>query len=551
MKIAVVSMNVKAKKCEENFAYMKKRIEEARMQEADMIVFPQNAISGYLLSDQWKDDAWCRYVDGFNEQLTAMSEDIAIVWGNIRYRNQRRFNAAFFAYQGQTHMRVKKNEEKEYTNNALYFENNPINSAIEFKDMVMALNFGKELQIADLNINLDAHPFDMDETREYKGNVVYVNACGAQNSGKQVKAMEGASYVHLNQKLLYEAAYFTDTMDIVDLHQQEEVSKKEASLLDALIMAIRAFDADVFPSTMPWVVGLSGGLDSSVTAALLVLALGKERVYGYNMPTSYNSEQTMDNAQQEAQALGIHYHKGSISNMVASMEEQFKEAFGFDVETMPSLVKENLQARIRGFVLNGISSMLKGVVVNNANMVEAALGYCTLYGDSIGALSLIGDLDKVTLFKVAREINERCGKEVVPCNLLPEVYENHIEWEMMPSAELKDAQKDPMKWFYHDQLLNMIRLGDTKSSLIMKYRKGVLQEQLGKWLEYYQIHDEAAFLQDLEWLLQTMERNAFKRLQLPPCITLHAETIIGRISSQGSSGTMDQKALKAIQKIES
>ena len=262
-----------------------------------------------------------------------------------------------------------------------------------------------------------------------------------------------------------------------------------------------------------------------------------------------NGKALVDASTPGAQALGIHYHKGSISNMVSAMEEQFKEAFAFDVEAMPSLVKENLQARIRGFVLNGISSMLGGVVVNNANMVEAALGYCTLYGDSIGALSLIGDLDKVTLFEVAREINERCGKEVVPCNLLPEVYEDHIDWEMMPSAELKDAQKDPMKWFYHDALLNLIRLGDTKSSLLMKYRKGLLQEQLGSWLEYYQIKDEAAFLQDLDWLLRTMERNAFKRLQLPPCITLHAATITGRISSQGSMGILDQEAVKAIQKI--
>lgn len=549
MKIAIVSMMVKAGKCEENFAYMKKRIEEAQAQGADMIVFPQNAISGYLLSDRWMDDAWCRYVDGFNEQIKAMSEKIAIVWGNIRYRNKRRFNAAFFAYQGQTHMRVKANESKEYTNDALYFENNPINSAIEFKDKVLALNFGKEVQIADVNINLDAHPFDMDETRSYKGNIIYVNACGAQNSGKQVKAMEGGSYVYYNQKLLYEAPYFTDTMDIVDLQLKSQAKPQKPSLLDALIMTIKEFDEAVFPSTMPWVVGLSGGLDSSVTAALLAIALGQDRIYGYNMPTSYNSEQTMGNAEKEAAALGIHYHKGSISNMVSSMEEQFLESFAFNVEAMPSLVKENLQARIRGFVLNGISSMLQGVVVNNANMVEAALGYCTLYGDSIGALSLIGDLDKVTLFEVSREINERYGKEIVPYNLLPTLHDDHIDWEMMPSAELKDAQKDPMKWFYHDQLLDMIRLGDTKSSLIMKYRKGLLEERLGKWMAYYQIKDEASFLQDLEWLLQTMERNAFKRLQLPPCITLHAVTITGRISSQGRIGNPDIEAIKEIQNI--
>ena len=108
-------------------------------------------------------------------------------------------------------------------------------------------------------------------------------------------------------------------------------------------------------------------------------------IYGErDMPTGYNSTKTIDNAEKEATALKIAYHKGSIQKMVDDMKDQFMESFGFDVNGMPSLVQENLQARIRGFVLNGISSMLGGVVVNNANMVEASLGYCTLYGDSIG-----------------------------------------------------------------------------------------------------------------------------------------------------------------------
>lgn len=549
MKIALVSMNVKATRCEENFKYMCQKIEEAKEKGADMIVFPQNAISGYLLAERWLDDAWCRYVDSFNERLVALSEDIAIVWGNLRYRNQRRFNAGFFAYQGVTHMRVKKNEISEYMNDTLYFENNDINSAIEFKDMVFALNFGKELQLADLNINLDCHPFDMDEQRTYMGNVVYVNACGAQNSGKQVKIMEGGSYCYRNHELLYEAPYFKDEMDIVDLNRATSVKSKEPVLLDALLMGIKEFDELVFPAHMPWIIGLSGGLDSSVTAALLAMALGSDRIHGYNMPTHYNSEQTMDNAQKEAEALGIHYHKGAISQMVSDMKDQFQEAFDFDVNQMPSLVQENLQARIRGFVLNGISSMLGGVVVNNANMVEAALGYCTLYGDSIGALSIIGDLDKVTLFELSKQINEHSNKEIVPYNLLPEIQGDKIYWEMMPSAELKDAQKDPMKWFYHDALLNFIRLGDTKSSLIMKYRKGILQENVGHWLHYYHIENEHDFIEDLNWLWNTMERNAFKRLQLPPCITLHTKTITGRVSSQGRLKEEDQLKLNQIQKI--
>lgn len=162
MKVAIVTMHVKQGKCEENVSYMKQMIQKAREEQADMIVFPQNAVSGYLLGDQWLDDDWCRYVDSFNEALLAESEDIAIVWGNIRYRNRRRFNAAFFAYRKQTHMRVKRNTP--YTDDARYFEENPINSAIEFKGHVFALNFGREVQLTDININLDAAMYELDQT---------------------------------------------------------------------------------------------------------------------------------------------------------------------------------------------------------------------------------------------------------------------------------------------------------------------------------------------------------------------------------------------------
>ena len=548
MKIAVVTLDVKAGKCEENFTRMKQYIEDAKTQGSELIVFGQNAVSGYLLGDQWLDDAWCQYVDSFNERLIALSDEIAIVWGNIRYRNLRRFNAAFFAYQGVTHMRVKANDSTEYMDDERYFEYNPINGAIEYKDMVFALNFGKELQIADLNINLDAHTYALEETRVHKGMILYANVTGMQNTGKQVKIMEGASYVYFDHKLLYEADYFKEEMGIVDLTSQQEINAKQPELLQAMMMGIKGFDKIALGGKLPWVVGLSGGLDSSVTAALLAMSLGKERVYGYNMSTAYNSEKTIDNAEAEANALGIHYHKGGITGMLDAMQHEFGKEFHMQYENH-SLVHENMQARIRGFVLNGLAAMLGGVVVNNGNMVEAALGYCTLYGDSIGALSPIGDLSKVQLFSLSRAINTYLQKEVIPERLLPVETEEGYEWEMMPSAELKDAQKDPMKWFYHDALLEMIRQGATRSDLIKAYRNGALQEQLGKWICFYDLRKETNFIKDIDWLFSTMKKNAFKRLQYPPVISFHHQTITASLLAQFQIGNEDQKQIDAILKI--
>lgn len=532
MKTAVVTMNVKQGRCEENFTFMQNKIEEAVAAGADLIVFPQNAISGYLLGDRWLEDAWCRYVDSFNERLIAMSNDIAIVWGNIRYRNHRRFNAAFFAYQGTTHMRVKKNENHAYFNDAQYFENSDINSAIEFKDMVLALNFHKEIQLADMNINLDAHPYDMDEDRTITGNVIYVNAVGMQNNAKSVMIMQGGSCVRNHKKLLYQAAYFKEDMQIIDTLSDQDVREQQPSLLDALACGIREFDAQVFGGRIPWIIGLSGGLDSSVNCALLTYALGNERIYGFNMATRYNRTKTIDNAAIEAHALGIHYKEGSIQHLVDASRETFTREYGFDTDGDSTLVMENIQARARGYLLSGFAGILGGVVVNNGNKVESMLGYCTLYGDSVGALSLIGDLTKVQLFELSEELNRAFKKTVIPESLLPVVHEHDIEWEMAPSAELRDDQYDPMKWFYHDYLAEHLGKDMDVTTFMKRYLHHELPEELNHWIKYYHLDDPEAFLTDLDWFINTMDRNSFKRLQTPPVLCVHEKTLASQMDAQ-------------------
>lgn len=531
MLTAIVTMKIKQGKCEENFAFMEAKIQEAIEQQADLIIFPQNAISGYLLGDLWLDDAWCRYVDSFNDKLIAMSEQIAIVWGNIKYRNHRRFNAAFFAYRKQTHMRVKKNEQHPYMDDAMYFENNDINSAIEFKDMVLALNFQDEIQLADLNINLDAQPYDMDRTMACKGNVIYVNAVGMQNCGKSIMVMQGGSFMRTQKKLRYQAPYFHEEVKYIDIHTDEEVELNQPSVLEALRCGIIDFDEQVFGGNIPWVIGLSGGLDSSVTAALLAYSLGNERIYGFNMATNHNSDLTKCNAREEAEALGIHYKEGSIQAFVNASKDVFMNEFGCSSDS--TLVQENIQARARGYLLGGFAGILGGVIANNANKVEAALGYCTLYGDSVGAVSFIGDLTKAQLIEVAKELNEVMGKTVVPKSLLPVLQDGKIIWEMAPSAELRADQFDPMKWFYHDYLVDHLGKDLDVITLMKRYLDGsLMQSELGTWITYYGLDDPKAFLKDLDWFLSTMNKNAFKGLQMPPLLSLHERTLSNTIKSQ-------------------
>lgn len=534
MKVALVTMNVKAGACKENVCFMKDKIMQAKKDGADLVVFPQNAVSGYLLGDTWLDDDFCTYIDHFNDEIIALSDDIAIVWGNIRYRNHRRFNAVFYAYQGQTHMRVKQNEDCSYMQDSLYFENNAINGAVEYReDYVIGLNFKEELQMCDLNINVDAHPFVLDEKRHYRGNIIYCNACGMQNNDHSIFAMQGGSYICKNGKLIYQAPFFKEDYAIVDLNEDHVVEDvKEPLLLDALTLAVQELDQQVLGGRLPWVVGMSGGLDSSVTAALFVYALGKDRVHGYNLATRHNSDMTKSNARKEALALGIECREGAIEDLVAQAESTILHEYGYDVNAYPILVRENLQARARGYLLNSFAGILGGVIINNANKVEVALGYCTLYGDSIGAISPIGDLTKVQLFDLSKQLNEHFGKEVVPVSLLPDVHGDHIDWEMPPSAELKENQFDPMKWFYHDYLVEHLGNDLTLSQFLKQYEEHTLPEDVEKWIKYYHLDDQQAFIDDLQWFLNTQQRNAFKSLQLPPAICVHKKTFASRKLTQ-------------------
>lgn len=543
MKIVIVSMEVKSGKCEENFSYMAKQIEQAKKDKAQMIVFPQNAISGYMLGDVWNDNAWCNYVDSFNELLIAMADDIAIVWGNIKFRAHSLFNAAFFAYQGQTHMCVKKKSKSPFAMDS-NFEELAIQSSIEFQDQIFALNFGNEIQMADFNINLDAHAFDVHAKRNFHGNVIYVNSVGMQNCGKSVVVMEGGSFLMHQSDLKFQVPFGDTGSYMVDLDNLEHQEPQSSDLLKMLRLAIQGFDEQVFGKRFPWIVGLSGGLDSSVSAALLVDALGKERVFGYGMSTTYNSDKTKNNAKQSAELLGVVYREGSIEPLVQASEHVL-HTYGY--EEVQGLTLENIQARLRGHLLSSFASLHGGVVVNNGNKVENALGYCTLYGDAIGALGVLGDLTKVQLFALAKQLNVRFEKEVIPVSLLPTITDTDIHFDVAPAAELKDNQKDPMKWYYHDYLVDHLGRDMSLVSLLKSYIDGsLLQSEIGDIMRIYHLDEPSVFLEDFDWFTKTMGRNAFKHLQVPPIISLSCNAFAFRQNVQANvdQGYIDELCKK-------
>jgi NAD+ synthase (glutamine-hydrolysing) len=177
------------------------------------------------------------------------------------------------------------------------------------------------------------------------------------------------------------------------------------------------------------VVGLSGGIDSALTAALAVEALGAERVHGVSMPSRFSSEATRTDARRLAEGLGIDFREIAIEEIVGAFDRALTPSFG----GLPrDLTEENLQARARGVLLMALSNKFGWLVVASGNKSELSVGYATLYGDMAGGFALLKDVFKTDVFRLARHLNERAGREVVPQSII----------DRAPSAELRDNQLD-------------------------------------------------------------------------------------------------------------
>jgi len=177
------------------------------------------------------------------------------------------------------------------------------------------------------------------------------------------------------------------------------------------------------------VVGVSGGIDSAVTAALAAEALGPERVHCVSMPSRYSSEATRADAKRLAENLGCDFREIPIEPMVETFRASLEPSFE---GREPDLTEENIQARIRGVLLMGLSNKFGWLVIATGNKSELSVGYSTLYGDLAGGFALIKDVYKTDVFRLARWLNERAGRELIPESII----------DRAPSAELRSDQLD-------------------------------------------------------------------------------------------------------------
>lgn len=238
-------------------------------------------------------------------------------------------------------------------------------------------------------------------------------------------------------------------------------------------------------------IGLSGGIDSALAACIAAEAIGPEHVLGVAMPSEFSSKNSVSDAEQLAQNLGIEFQKIPIKQIYCEYSGTLAPIFE---ETEFGTAEENLQARIRGVLLMAIANKFNRFLLNTGNKSELAVGYCTLYGDTNGALAVISDVYKTEVYELARWLNQSYyEKEIIPQEIL----------DKPPSAELKPEQKDSDRLPEYDLLDSVLKLY-------------IEQQQ-----SFAEIVNQGFSRNLVKQIIRMVDQNEFKRYQSPPGLKIH------------------------------
>lgn len=465
MRILVAQLNPTIGDLKGNTEKIIRTFESARRQKADIVLFPELTLCGYLPEDLMLHPS---FIDAQEEQLkeiVAASSGLMALVGLIR-RNPSEgekpiFNSAAIIQDGKLIGFEDKRLLPTYDvfDERRYFEAGVRTPIWEYKGKrigvlicediwqhagyVRYTNYAKDpvLELLplkpDLILNLSASPY------QFQKPDVRVNVCCkcaktlhapvllcCQVGGNDQLIFDGYSlYVDKEGNLRQIAKGFEEDEMLVDLEAPHGscpfLYDPMQDLYKALVLGVKDyFRKQGFKKGC---VGLSGGIDSALVACIAVEALGKENVLGVSMPSRYSSEGSVKDAELLAKHLGIECLKIPIEKPFQDFLELFEPIFQ---EKAPDITEENLQARIRGMILMGISNKLSYIVLSTGNKSELALGYCTLYGDMCGGLSVISDVTKEQVYELSKWINK--DKEIIPQSTI----------DKPPSAELRPGQKD-------------------------------------------------------------------------------------------------------------
>ncbi len=482
MKVAAAQINPLVGDLTGNSARIIEHIERAEEQGADLVVFPELAILGYppkdfLLKPRFVQDS-IEAVHKIAERCTGIAALIGFAQENELSRGRPLRNSAALCQEGRIASVHHKSLLPTYDvfDESRYFEPHPDAGMATVTSGGRTARFGVSicedlwnvqevlgrelyhgnplapLAEADMIVNISASPYTVEKhdlrrrlftkhAREAQRPLLFVNQVG----GNDELVFDGASMViNASGEVVAQAKAFAEDLLLVDVDEPDEMRIEPYpsnidSVHDALVLGTRDYVRKCGFNEV--VIGLSGGIDSAVTAAIATAGLGQDAVYGVAMPSRYSSEGSVRDARVVAENLGIDFQVVPIGEMHTAFENALAEVFA---GREPDVAEENLQARIRGDVVMAISNKFGRLVLATGNKSELSVGYCTLYGDMCGGLAVIGDVPKMLVYELARRINDRAGREVIPEATITkppsaELRPNQVDQDSLPPYELLDA----------------------------------------------------------------------------------------------------------------
>lgn len=522
MKIALAQINPTIGAFKQNTEKMLRFVEKAKSLACDLIVFSELVISGYPPRDLLERRDFVTANKAYLQELIDSVAGIGVICGfvdeNPAREGNRLFNSAVLFDGGKILHRGHKRLLPNYDvfDERRYFEPGTECSSFFYKGRKIGLTvcedvwndkdfFPKRLypvdpvalmvrEGADLIINISASPYYAgkrefrwamlgDIAKKYAIPLLYVNQVGGNDS----LLFDGVSTAfNATGRIMARAGNFEEDLVVYDTDSEkgdlhEMSGTGEASVLKALIVGTRDYVHKCgFHRS---VVGLSGGIDSAVTACIAAQALGTENVTGVFMPSRFTSKENSEDTRQLAQNLGIEYTQVRIDGIFDRFLKELPQVFK-NVTT--EITGQNIQARIRGTLLMAFANHFRSLLLSTGNKSELAVGYCTLYGDMSGGLAVIADVPKMMVYELARLINK--DSEVIPARIL----------HKPPSAELKPDQLDQDDLPSYDILDGILKayIEENKEPteiIAMGFDPGIVRE-----------------------IIARIDRNEHKRHQAPP-----------------------------------
>ncbi len=471
MRIALAQINPIVGDIAYNSRKITDNIARAKAAGAQMVVFPELAITGYppkdlLLKPQFVEDN-LRAVEEIAKGVHGLDVIVGYADRNLQPIGRPLHNAVAMLRDGRVVSRHFKTLLPTYDvfDESRYFEPGPLNETenlVKIQGITCGLSVCEDLwndeklidrrlyhqnPIADLIaagaellVNSSASPFVVnkhnfrlqlfgEQVRRLNKPLVYVNQVG----GNDELVFDGNSLVlDAGGNVVAQARDFEEDLLVVDMdnlhiHTRATHSTGVESIYKALVLGLRDYVRKCgFKSV---VLGLSGGIDSALTAAIAVDALGKQHVTGVAMPSRFSSGHSVSDAELLARNLGIEFHILPIKDVHDEFEKTLAPAFAGHPR---DVTEENLQARTRGVLLMAFSNKFNHLLLTTGNKSELAVGYCTLYGDMCGGLAVISDVPKTVVYQISEFVNEEAGQDLIPRNTITKP----------PSAELRPDQTD-------------------------------------------------------------------------------------------------------------